>query len=68
MRVRALFSGARLDDELDEELRDHVERTIEANVARGVPPDEARRAALLAIGRRRAAEGGVPRHAAREVD
>ena len=46
MRIRALFSGGQLDDELDEELRDHIERTTDANIARGMAPEEARRVAL----------------------
>ena len=49
-RLRAVFHSRALDRELDEELRYHVERSIEANVARGLTPDDARRAAWLAIG------------------
>ena len=30
LRLRSLFRGAAVDRELDEELRDHVERQIEA--------------------------------------
>ena len=50
MRVRALLGGDRIDRELDEELQDHLVRTIDANLARGLPPDAARREALLALG------------------
>src|SRR4029453_810816 len=50
MRVRALFRGGSLDRELDEELRYHLDRLIEENVARGMAPDAARRRALIAIG------------------
>src|SRR5688500_8718763 len=50
LRVRSLVSGASLDRELDEELRDHVQRQIDANIAAGMPPDQARTAALRAIG------------------
>ncbi len=50
LRLRALFAGASADRELDEELRFHVERQIEAHVARGVSPDDARTQALRAIG------------------
>ena len=42
--------GARVDRELDEELRFHIERQIEANVARGMAPADARTAALRALG------------------
>ena len=50
LRLRSLISGASVDRELDEELRDHVERQIEANLLSGMTPIEARRAALVAIG------------------
>ena len=45
-RLRALFRRDAVERELDEELRYHVERQIEVNVASGMSPDEARRAAL----------------------
>jgi predicted permease len=50
LRLRALFHRNRLEAELDEELRDHIDRQIEANLARGMGADEARRAALRAFG------------------
>ena len=50
LRLRSLVSGASLDRELDEELRDHIERQIAANIERGMNPDAARTAALRAIG------------------
>ena len=50
MRFRSLFLGNTLDRDLDEELQYHVERLAETNRARGLSPDAARRAALLAIG------------------
>ena len=50
LRLRSLFAGATLDRELDDELRDHVERQIEAHLARGLSPGEARTLALRAIG------------------
>jgi putative ABC transport system permease protein len=50
MRLRSLFRSTTLDRELDDELRDHIEHLIEANEARGMAPDVARREALLAIG------------------
>ena len=49
-RLRALLDGDRADRELDDELQHHVAREIEARSARGVPPDEARRQALAALG------------------
>ena len=50
VRIRALFAGGRLDRELQEELRSHLDMETEANVRRGMSEDEARRTALLAFG------------------
>src|ERR1039457_2855593 len=49
-RVRAMFGSRRLDRELDEELRSHIEMETEANLKRGMSPKEARRKALLEFG------------------
>src|SRR5689334_9245320 len=48
--LRALVLRARVDNELDAELRDHIARETKANVARGMSEKEARRAALVAFG------------------
>lgn len=50
LRLRSLCSASTVDRELEEELRYHLEQQIEANVARGMPPDAARTAALRALG------------------
>jgi predicted permease len=50
LRLRSLFRRRRVETELDEELRSHLERTIEQNIARGATPEEARRRALIEIG------------------
>jgi putative ABC transport system permease protein len=50
LRLRSLVAGTSLDRELDEELRDHIERQTEANIASGLTPAQARTAALRAIG------------------
>ena len=50
LRLRSLFRRRHADQELDEELRDHVERKAEEYVVRGMPPPEARRMALLELG------------------
>jgi predicted permease len=50
LRVRALLRRDRLDADLDEEIRYHLDRQIETNVARGMTPTEARAAALRAFG------------------
>jgi predicted permease len=46
LRLRSLFSRRVVDDELDEELRYHLERQIEENMVAGMGREEARRAAL----------------------
>src|SRR3712207_722833 len=50
-RLRALLRKRALESELDEELRFHIEREAEQNVARGMSPDAAMRAALARFGR-----------------
>jgi predicted permease len=50
VKWRALFRRAAIERELDEELRYHVERKTEENVAKGMTPEEARRAARIALG------------------
>jgi len=50
LRLRALCRGADVDRELDEELRYHVDRQTELNIAQGMTPDAARTAALRSIG------------------
>ena len=53
-RLRFVFA-AKSRTEVDEELQFHVERQIEANIAAGMPEDEARRQAAIAFGGREAA-------------
>jgi predicted permease len=50
LRLRALFHRNHLDSELDEELRGHMDRQIEFNLAAGMSPEEARLAALRKLG------------------
>ncbi len=49
-RLRALFRKAELEQELDEELRFHLEQETEENLARGMSMEEARWAALRSFG------------------
>src|SRR5271170_4825486 len=49
-RCAALFGGRKLDEELDEELRAHIELSAEENLKRGMSEAEARRAALREFG------------------
>src|SRR6476646_6023801 len=50
LRFRSVVNRRRLDADLDEELEDHLARQTAANVASGLAPDAARRAALAAFG------------------
>ena len=50
LRWRAFFRRHETDQELKDELRDHLDRQIEENVAQGMSPEEARYAALRAMG------------------
>src|SRR5438552_17622297 len=50
LRLRSLFRWAQADQELDDELREHLERKTEEYVAKGVAPEEARRRARLDLG------------------
>jgi predicted permease len=49
-RLRALFRRSAVEQELDEELRFHVEHEVEKHVAAGMPHDEAVRRAHLTFG------------------
>ncbi|HKI05338.1 MAG TPA: ABC transporter permease, partial [Thermoanaerobaculia bacterium] len=49
-RLRALFGREVVIGDIDEELRLHLEMQAEANIERGMPPEEARRAALRSFG------------------
>lgn len=49
-RLSALFRKAELERELDDEVRFHLEKEIEQNLARGMSPGEARWAALRSFG------------------
>ncbi len=50
VRLRALFARDRLEAELDDELRFHVEMETAKNLAEGLSPQEAKRRALVAFG------------------
>jgi len=49
-RLAALFRCRRLEDDLDDELRSHLEMSIELNLRKGMPPAAARREALRSFG------------------
>ena len=50
LRLRSVFRRARVEQELDEEIRDHIDRRVAEDVARGVPREQARQAAMRAFG------------------
>jgi putative ABC transport system permease protein len=50
LRLRSVFRGSRVEQELDEELQYHLDRQIEEGVSSGLTPDGARYAALRALG------------------
>jgi hypothetical protein len=49
-RVRAVFRGAQGDADFAQELQSHIEMLTADNIARGMSPAEARRAAALKVG------------------
>ena len=50
LRLAALFRRGRLEDDLDEELRSHLEMAVELNVRKGMSAEDARREALRSFG------------------
>jgi predicted permease len=54
-RLRQLFWRAAAEERMQEEIRFHIEMETEKNLRAGMPPDEARRRAVLAF-------GGVEKH------
>jgi hypothetical protein len=49
-RLRSLFRPVETDREMKEELREHLEQQIEENVRKGMSSEQARYAALRAMG------------------
>src|SRR5215470_513195 len=50
LRLRSFFHAHQVDQEMKEELREHLEQQISENIANGMSPEQARRAAMLAMG------------------
>ncbi len=50
LRLRSLFRRKQVEQDLDEEIRYHLERQIENNISKGMTVEEARYAALAAMG------------------
>src|SRR5277367_1119806 len=49
-RIAALFRAKRLDADLDDELRSHIDLAVNENLRRGMTPQQARTAALRSFG------------------
>ena len=49
LRLRSLFRRRRVEQELDEELQDHLDHKIRESLAEGLTPEQSRRAALRAM-------------------
>ena len=50
LRIRSIFRRGRVESELDEEIRFHLEHKVEEGIARGLSPEEARRDSLRSMG------------------
>src|SRR5882762_4053302 len=48
--VHALFRKRELDTDMDDEMRSHIGMRTQQNIEAGMPPEEARYAALLQFG------------------
>jgi predicted permease len=48
--LKGLFGRRRREAELDEEIRDYLERSVAAKISAGLTPEHARRAALIELG------------------
>ena len=48
--LRGIFRRSDVERDLDDEMRDHIESQRAANLAAGMPPEDASRAALLSFG------------------
>ena len=62
LRLRSLFGRKQLDQELKDELRDHLEVQIEENLAKGMSPEEARSLGVTRPGWCDPDRRAVPRH------
>src|SRR5260370_22625681 len=50
LRLRSLFRGRQGDAELDEEIRDHLKHQVQAFIAKGIAPGQARHIARRSLG------------------
>ena len=50
LRLRSFFRPDQVDEEMKDELREHIEQQVRENVARGMSPEQARYSAMRALG------------------
>ena len=50
LRLRALFQKQKLDTQMDDEMRSHIEMQTQENIEAGMKPEEARYAAQRQFG------------------
>ena len=50
LRLRALFQKQKLDTQMDDEMRSHIEMQTQENIEAGMMPEDARYAALRQFG------------------
>lgn len=50
VRFRSFFQRSRVDQEMQAELRQHLDQQIAENIAKGMSPEQARRSAVLTLG------------------
>jgi predicted permease len=60
--LRRIFRREKWEQEITEELRDHIERQVAANIATGMPPVEAHRQAVLQLGAVEGVKEGCREH------
>ncbi|HZR65750.1 MAG TPA: ABC transporter permease [Terriglobales bacterium] len=50
LRFRSFLHPTQVDEEMKEELRDHLQQLIEENIGKGMSAEEARRSAIISMG------------------
>ena len=50
LRLRALFRREQMEQDLKDELQDHLDQLVDENLGKGMSPEEARYAATRAMG------------------
>jgi hypothetical protein len=66
-RLRSFFCKQDRDEDIDQELSAHLELALQDYIERGMPPQEARRHALVSIGSLRAFRESLVKQVSRET-